>query len=159
LDSSFGGTGDVNLALRNPAVEVQPDDRIVVVGYDPATGGSDVDRLNADGSLDASFGTGGIAVVIPPPAPSIPGQARNVVLETDGKIVVGGREDSPTSGSAIMVARLNADGSVDTTFGVNGIAVATPGSGRGEAVALEPDGRIVEAGMDSVLLACFLASG
>jgi uncharacterized delta-60 repeat protein len=157
LDTSFGGTGDVHLALVNPAVAVQPDDRIVVVGHPttPTDVSIEVERLNPDGSPDASFGSGGVAVVTSDATDT----AYCVALQPDGKIVLGGRHDWVGAGSGFMAARVNPDGSVDASFGTGGIVAAPPGTGRGDTVALEPDGRIVIAGMDNGLLARFLAAG
>lgn len=159
VDTGFGsgGTGRVHLNLRNPAAIVQPDDHIVVVGIPSADGGFGVDRLSPDGTLDTSFGSGGVAVA-PPPSPNASDAANCVTLQPDGKIVVGGRLDSSTSGAGFMAARFNTDGSLDTSFGTTGFATA-PGTGRCEGVALEPDGRIVVVGVDSTLLARFLVSG
>jgi uncharacterized delta-60 repeat protein len=85
------------------------------------------------------------------------------MIQADGKIMAAGYQGgAPRS---FMVARYNpADGSLDTSFGVNGVAVATGvqlGTGFVRA-ALEPDGRIVvagSAGSNSFALARFLAAG
>ena len=79
--------------------------------------------LAFDGELDSRFGAGGIAPTID--------SARTSALQSDGKIVVVGSK----------LARHNVDGSLDQTFGVNGI-VQYPG----RAVAVQQDGRIVVAG-------------
>jgi uncharacterized delta-60 repeat protein len=170
LDTGFGTSqGYVNLGnLYQPAVAVQADDRIVLAGIatDATTGLSDIglDRLNADGTLDTSFGSGGVVATSSSPNQDY---ARSVTIQADGKIVVAGDQGNAQSGdNSFLAARYNSNGSLDTTFGVNG--VATAGSDLGSAavvsMALEPDGRIVlagfTAGSSSVFsLARFLAAG
>jgi uncharacterized delta-60 repeat protein len=101
----------------------------------------ELDRLNPDGSFDASFGSGGIVSVTPPANTYY--EARDVAIESDGKIVVAGF--SSTGG--FLLARIKAaDGSLDSGFGAGGVAVAS-GNNANDAVgvALEQDGRIVVA--------------
>jgi uncharacterized delta-60 repeat protein len=71
-----------------------------------------------------------------------------VTFQPDGKIVVAGVQDTGSPVRQFMVARYNANGSLDTSFGVSGIAGETVVGVRNDqmAVALEPDGRIVVAG-------------
>jgi uncharacterized delta-60 repeat protein len=158
LDTAFGGgTGHVNLATEYPAVVVQSDDRIVVAGYSPP----DVflARLNADGTFDVSFGSGGTVHTPPPPNDGVRGDS--VALQANGQIVVGGMLASSAWG--LMAARWNTDGTLDTTFGTGGFASSAPGTGQGYAVALEPDGRIVVAGRNGYIggieLVRFMAAG
>jgi uncharacterized delta-60 repeat protein len=155
LDTSFGGgAGYVSFSTVDIGVEaVQSDDRIVV-----AWESHGLARLNPDGTPDPSFASGGFA---PLPNNSF---ARSVMIQADGKILAAGYQGG-TSGNHFMVARYNAtDGSPDTSFGVSGVAVATGvqvGSGFVRA-ALEPDGRMVVAGIagsNSFALARFLATG
>jgi uncharacterized delta-60 repeat protein len=131
LDTSFGGAGYVTLSTVAPGVSaaVQTDDRIVVA---LANG---LARFNADGTPDLTFASGGI---VPLPTNAL---ARSVTIQADGKIL---------AAASFMVARYNAaDGSLDTSFGVNGVAIA-PGVGSNFVdAALEPDGRIVVAGSTS----------
>ena len=165
LDSSFGGgAGYVTLralgGTTTAAVAVQPDDRIVVAGDDASApfNGSNISlaRLNANGTLDASFGSGGIVVT------PLPTQATaDVALQSDGKIVVAGVE-----GNSLALSRYNpTDGSLDTSFGSNGVATTSGVNVMAfkVAAALEPDGRIVVAGtLDhsfGFAVARFLAAG
>jgi uncharacterized delta-60 repeat protein len=160
-----------------PSVAVQSDDRIVVAGTvnNLQTGNDDVglDRLNPDGTLDASFGTGGV-VVTPTPSYEF---VMAVRIQADGKIVAGGSEtsDGTLGNNALMAARYNANGSLDASFGVNGFATAAPGTSssgyaaKAQGLALEPDGRIIVAGAsyagtsstgnNSFSLVRFLAAG
>ena len=76
-------------------------------------------RLDSDGELDASFGTGGIVVTHFAAGPAA--EARGVALQSDGKIVVVGVETKTTgTRTDFAVARYNRDGSLDTTFDGDG---------------------------------------
>ena len=93
------------------------------------------------------------------------------MLQSDGKILVGGDYVPATGGLYFLVARFNAtDGSLDTSFGAGGIAIASGSHAytRKGGMALEPDGRIVLAGSQlpvvngswtSAALTRFLAAG
>jgi uncharacterized delta-60 repeat protein len=172
LDTGFGAnhTGYLNLGtlLYNAAVAVQSDDAIVVAGsVNDQLSGTDfsLDRLNPDGTLDTSFGSGGVVVTSSAPNGDYAG---GVTIQADGKIVVTGQQTNTLTGvNSFMVARYNTNGSLDATFGVNGIATGGARSigGGTAAVALEPDGRIVVAGHtqdqgpEVFSLARFLAAG
>jgi uncharacterized delta-60 repeat protein len=126
VSSSSSGSGEVD------ALVVQPDGKIVAGGL--IGGANELVRLNvgvagqADGSLDSTFGSGGIAADNNDPT--------GLVIQTNGKIVSAG---SPT------VYRYNPDGSLDTGFGTAG-GVSMPASGGVNAVALQADGKIVAVG-------------
>jgi len=139
LDVSFGTGGTVitdfsgneDFAL---AVAIQKNGKIVVAG---ASGGDfALARYNSDGSLDTSFGTGGLVTTSGTTAGSA------VAIQKDGKIVVAG-----TSNDGFAVVRYNTDGSLDTTFGVGGLVTTDlSGNGIGAAVAIQKDGKIVVVG-------------
>jgi len=140
VDMSFGTGGKVTTDFggddNGTGVAIQKDGKIVV------SGGSDNDfavaRYNTDGSLDATFGTGGL--VITDFGGSVFGRA--VVLQKDGKIVVAGNSDGD-----FAVARYNADGSLDTAFGTEGLVTTDfGGDDQGTGVAIQKDGKIVVAG-------------
>ncbi len=146
LDATFGNGGIVVTPIlgRSAAtgLAVQPDGKIVVVGSASAdaTNWTFVAvRYESDGTLDAGFGTGGIVTT------SIldTAQAHGVVLQPDGKIVVAGFAGTTTLAS-FALARYATDGTLDGTFGIGGIVVAS--SGVAYAVALQADGKIVAAG-------------
>jgi uncharacterized delta-60 repeat protein len=135
LDRGFGADGmrRIQAFTSAEAVAVQPDGRIVVAGWN---GDVAVARLSADGSDDPSFG--GTRFV---DFGSFDfGQA--LAVQPDGRIVVAGR-----SGGNMAIARLNPDGSPDLDFGAGGKRTIDHGGSDGaEAVAIQPDGRIVVAG-------------
>jgi len=144
LDSTFGTGGKVTTNFGGSdaglGVILQKDGKIVVAGGADAGVTSDfaVARYNRDGSLDVSFGTGGLVTT------DFGGTdlGNAVALQKDGKIVVAGQ----TSGD-FAVARYNTDGSLDTTFGVGGLVITDfAGVDQGRSVAIQKDGKIVVAG-------------
>ncbi|HYE16319.1 MAG TPA: delta-60 repeat domain-containing protein, partial [Pyrinomonadaceae bacterium] len=159
LDATFGGgDGRVNDNFGEPygnkanAVVVQPDGKIVLAaqasfgqerGYDFALA-----RYNPDGSLDPTFGIGGKVVTNINLGGDIP---HALALQPDGKIIAVGESISDQAGittTEYTLVRYNPDGSLDPSFGGDGIVV-TDLFGNGDtafAVALQPDGKIVAAG-------------
>lgn len=155
--SSFADNGVFNEPLPLPpgyqqlasagAVAVQPDGKIVVVGTAfPSDGGRPqglVLRLTPGGDLDPSFGGNGIALV--PPIT----QLQEVTVAGDGRILVGGYDDSESLGD-FAVARLNAGGSLDPSFAGDGATTIKFDNfffpSKAEAIAELPDGRILVAG-------------
>ena len=136
LDRGFGADGarHIEAFISAEALVLQPDGRIVVHS---SNGDVAVARLNPDGSDDPSFG--GTRFVNFGSFDF--GQA--VALQADGKIVVAGR-----SGGNMAIVRLNPDGSPDMGFGDAGKrAIDHGGTNDGaEALAVQPDGKIVVAG-------------
>ncbi|GKS68322.1 hypothetical protein W03_03260 [Nitrosomonas sp. PY1] len=151
LDTSFGG-GDGIYSLpaavqqEGNALTLQTDGKILLAGYSyPASQGDFLlVRLNADGSPDASFG-GGDGIVTTDI--SSDDTATTVVVQGDGKILVGGYTNG--AGVDFMVARYQADGSLDTSFGSNGIVTTSFGGSASDTInhmIVQPDGKIVVAG-------------
>src|SRR5271167_3662806 len=144
LDSTFGTGGvfttnftqtDTTMAT---AVAIQSDGKIVVGGSTP--GGAALARLNTNGTLDSSFGSGGIVNN----SFGADGPVFGVAIQPDGKIVAAAA--GFLGGS---VGRFNSDGSVDTTFGNGGFAVSkslNSGPGILSALALQADGKILVTG-------------
>lgn len=119
LDNTFGIDGKVivNFAPvggndRDYANDMllQPDGKILLSGY--AAGNFGLVRLNADGSLDSTFGTGGKVTA---DFGNTSDEANRMALTADGKILVTGY-----SNTRIAVLRYNTNGTVDTNFGTNG---------------------------------------
>src|SRR6185312_12911701 len=104
----------------------------------------------ADGTLDPSFGTGGLARAGITDGDLQPSGCRPVVQPDDKIVICGTRLANGASGSDFLVARFNADGSLDTTFGNAGLATIDfdhgTGSDQADGVALQSDGSIVVAG-------------
>jgi uncharacterized delta-60 repeat protein len=157
-DTSFGSNGLVTTDLGLPSndypcdfisdIAIQPDGKIVAVG---STGfnGRDlaIARYEPDGSLDAAFGTGG-TITYNFGASSASGNG--LVIQDDGRIVVVGYlslAGSPT-GADMLVARLNEDGSLDTSFDSDGFASIDFGAMTDVAsdIAFPPGGKILVGG-------------
>jgi uncharacterized delta-60 repeat protein len=170
LDTSFGSGGLVQTGLLSAAaisqIAIQVDGRIVAAGTaETSTGLLDfaLVRYNADGSLDTSFGTGGIVTT------SLDGNddvAFGLALQVDGEIVLAGSSFSPAdqpgssglfffplstlSGSSIALARYNSNGSLDSSFGSGGTVITPLQQGTGAfSVAIPQDGKIAVAGATS----------
>ena len=149
LDASFGTNGrqivDVDGGSESlPTILLPADGKIIVVGYRVVTGqtvrGIVLTRLNSNGSFDTTFGANGKVIT----TFESPGKvAAN--LQADGKIVVVGN----WSGSAFSVARFNSDGSLDNSFGTNGVIQnnITGNTGISYAVAFQTDGKILVGGL------------
>lgn len=153
LDPTFGIGGKVTTALDGfdfgYALAVQADGKVLVAGKTSA------DRLNydfalvrysPDGTLDTSFGTGGVVTTDFAGGHDV---AWEVAVQADGKIVAAGQSrPGPTGDDDFALARYNADGSLDTTFGIGG-KVTTDFEGFSDAgydLAIQADGKIVVAG-------------
>jgi uncharacterized delta-60 repeat protein len=156
LDLTFDGDGKVvtDLGERDEIgsdVVIQPDGKIVAVGTrvgDPNTvgivGDFAVVRYNPDGSLDGSFGSAGIVLT------GLGAEALAVLLQDDGRIVVVGGSFISGESYDVVLVRYMPDGSLDTSFGGDGIVIAdlAPGANDGALDAvLQTDGKIVVAGL------------
>src|SRR6516164_6791668 len=129
LDTTFGTAGKtvVPFDLAAPAhvtdqaraFAVQSDNKIVIVAGAEEFA---ITRLNADGTLDTTFNkTGKQTVAFKAGANDY---ATAVAIQKDGKIVVGGPVQNAGLDYDFGTTRLNADGTVDATYGVNGLSVA-----------------------------------
>ncbi len=123
LDTAFGTSGvtTTNIAGGSDqalSVAIQSDGKLVVVG-NAENGDFNIVRYNADGSLDATFDTDGIATT---DFNNAEDHATSVTIQSNGKIVVAGYVyDGGDYDFAL--ARYNTDGSLDTTFGTGGKVV------------------------------------
>ena len=155
LDTTFNGTGKsrVGFGLGDDlagSVAVQADGKVVVAGSSQNGSRTRYDfsvvRHNADGSLDASFGVGGKVLT----RVGLYSFASEVRIQTDGKIVVAGSAAN-SADFDFAVVRYNTDGSLDTSFGGNGIVITPIGIGRdeGDALIIQPDGKVIVAGHSS----------
>jgi uncharacterized delta-60 repeat protein len=144
LDHTFGGDGfaeaDFHVDEQPTDVAVQTDGKVLVAGGRTAVGvaGLSVVRFNADGSIDRSFGSSGrftseqftAAGLEPDPYPGGPQYpAARLALLSSGKILVNGQQDLGRTAAFVNVARLNANGVLDTTYaddGVVNLLIASP---------------------------------
>ena len=153
LDSTFGGDGRVTTDFTSYpddalALAIQIDGKIVVAGgagFGAPNEKFALARYNADGSLDTTFSGDGKRIT---DFTSHPDVAFAMVLQADGKIVVGGGASLGRSNPTWALARYNLDGSLDTTLGGNGKVTTdfTRGDDDAYSLALQADGKIVAAG-------------
>ncbi|HKQ54116.1 MAG TPA: hypothetical protein VJT74_17195, partial [Pyrinomonadaceae bacterium] len=138
LDTSFNsnttGTDDGSVM----AVIVQPDGKIIIGGSFANYNGGDcsngVARLNADGTLDASFNSGGFGTN---------NTVAAAALQPDGKVIIAGSfSDYNNAAASDGVARLNSDGTLDATFNPSGAGTDAAVA----AVAVQPGGKVIIGG-------------
>jgi uncharacterized delta-60 repeat protein len=155
LDTAFGIGGEVTTDFSPVdlagAIAIQPDGKILNAG----TIGSNSNRdlaiacYNSDGSLDVAFGVGGKVTT----DSGLNEFATALAIQSDGKIVAAGRVSQVRTAAGVIdsdfgVVRYNPNGSLDTTFGVDG-KVTTDFVGRDDgalALAIQSDGKIIAAG-------------
>jgi len=151
-DTTFGGDGEVTTPIgpnndAGFAVAIQANGRIVVAGasFNGANDDFALARYNANGALDTTFsGDGKLTLPVGPGHDD----ANSIAIQTDGRIVVAGVSSNGTNDDFVL-ARFNADGSLDTTFGGGDGVVVTPigaGTDAGQSVAIQGDGKILVAG-------------
>jgi serralysin len=150
LDTAFDADGKVTTTFSIgsdivSAIALQPDGRIIAAGYGGDFGDFALARYNSDGSLDVTFDSDGKVLTDFGPGDE---WVHDIALLADGKIIAAGYSHSfNDNNSDFALARYNSDGSLDATFGANGI-VRTDFGGMdyGNALALQPDGKILVAG-------------
>jgi uncharacterized delta-60 repeat protein len=151
LDTSFDSDGKATKhegPISSAAFVTLREEKIVIAGYTQSGGGyvSSMLRFNANGSLDNTFGTSGIVKTNYDRGVNERG---SLFVQSDGKLIIAGNG----SGSNFEVARYNSDGSADSTFDTDGIASAAVGDGvdnYGTSIAVQSDGKIVEAGYTNI---------
>jgi len=154
-DPTFGGgDGIINHSVtgynsRSKSIALRTDGRILLAGYtqedlDPSNFDIALMQLLANGSLDASFGTGGHVIMdIGATMQEITG----LVLQADGKALVagyaifGGNDD-------FVLLRYGIDGQLDNSFGTGGVVTTDfgPYAERGHDLLIQPDGKAVVVG-------------
>jgi uncharacterized delta-60 repeat protein len=135
VDPTFKSGSGANNAVN--VIAVQPDGKILIGGFFSTyngTGRNHIARLNSDGSPDTSFN----------PGVGANNYVQAIALQADGKILIGGAFTTYNAVGRNRVARLNTDGSLDTSF--------DPGAGANGSVnviAVQPDGKILIGGFFS----------
>ncbi len=151
LDTSFDADGKVITSVGNSqdfadAVAIQADGKIIAAGHssiDGVSSGFALVRYNTDGSLDPSFGTGGIVT-----SAFGYGFIYDIAIQGDGKIVAAGSSYNDTTYQDFTLARYNSNGTLDTSFDGDG-KLTTDFDNFYEyatGVAIQADGKIVAAG-------------
>lgn len=154
LDESFADKGirimdyisdPRNFATLN-AIALQQDGKILAA---VTADKSYVYRFSADGSLDRSFGDDGEAYFQNGLGNITGFGTKELVIQEDGKIIAGGNGYTNSAVHTYMsIARLNRDGSIDNSFGQNGLQYVQFGvyDSQGKAVLLQQDGKIICSG-------------
>jgi uncharacterized delta-60 repeat protein len=157
IDMSFNHRDDLPMFNLNTVQTItQPDGKILAIGgftlyykyqkYNELENINDnisswIVRLNSDLTIDTSFNTGvGFLLANPQMQFEV---VKTMALQSDGKILVGGRFASYNGTPIAKIIRLNADGSIDTSFNNSGIAVF---DGYVNCIKIQPDNKIVVAG-------------
>ncbi len=160
LDNSFGSNGisltsvgGVNDDINS--IAIQKDGKIIAGGYSEVVSQTTDEydfalvRYNTDGSVDKTFGSNGAAVN------SIghkSDEINSVAIQSDGKIVAAGFSEGNAYEYLFALARYNSNGSLDNSFGTNGIttsvigAYGNSGDDKAQSVAIQSDGKIVASG-------------
>jgi len=159
LDTSFSGDGIVTTDIATTMgvgkssdwigdFVLQTDGKILVTGYSTIANGSGAYfltllRYNADGSLDASFSGDGVVAI---EGGSMNLFGHSIALQPDGKILVAGDAMARSGGSrGILLTRFNSDGSLDTSFSLNGISYQESSTDI-QGLTLQADGKILVTG-------------
>lgn len=153
LDNTFSGDGIADGSLVSPtanlhpsAIRMQPDGRILVCGTTGNSSPNDrgfVIRFNADGSLDNSFAGNGILYIQYPDITMI----KNLVVLSNGQIML--LSTIITSGAELILIKINSNGSIDTGFGVNGVAAINASTNSYTdytRIELQADGKFIVGG-------------
>lgn len=167
LDTGFAGDGKVTtefiLDSAAHAVALQGDGKIVAAGWASSFSQGDdfaVARYNADGTLDPSFDSDGMATTSYCPSDSCNDRAHAVRIQEDGKLILAGHAEPAAAGtfdSHFGLARYNADGTLDGSFSGDGLTTTPFSLGfpsvEAHALVIQPDGKLVAAGDDNGLFA------
>ncbi len=152
LDPSFGIDGKVISDVtgmqtsfdKASDVLLQTDGKILVAGTNNS--GFLLVRYHPNGDIDEAFGNNGYLVL------SINFSFSDgyafLALQPDGKILLSGQSEEVLGDVNFFLARINSDGSLDTSFGDNGIQITDflGDDDVGRAVKIQPDGKILQAG-------------
>jgi len=151
LDTSFGTKGKIIQPIGSDSdfgdsLAIQPDGKILLGGSCLNVSNSDfcIARFNSNGTIDTTFGSSGKVIL---PIGSYYDYGHSLAIQPDGKILLGGR-CSIRGYYDFCIARFNSNGTLDTTFGSNGIVIQPIGSRDdfGDSLAIQPDGKILLGG-------------
>lgn len=124
-DICYGITTNISLINASEVSAIQSNDKIILAGrtgLDLISNDIALVRYNNNGSLDTSFGIGGITITDVTNANFHSEKITSILIQTDGKIIVAGLTKNTTLNAPIslFLIRYNANGTIDTTFGING---------------------------------------
>jgi len=154
-DNSFGVNGAVTADIGNifeyaTSIDLQPVGKIIVGGYS-ANNLNNTDfaivRFNSNGSIDNTFGSNGIVKTA---IGSGNDDLYSIKIQSDGKILAAGATNSGTSDFCLV--RYNSDGSLDNSFGTNGIVITDFDNryDRATSIQIQPDGKILVGGIAEI---------
>lgn len=132
LDDTFNTGSGANTSVLS--VALQPDGKILIGGNFITFNGISVHkiaRLNSDGTLDETFNTD----------TGLTNWVHSIVLQSEGKVLIGGSFTTFSGNSVNRIARLNPDGTLDNTFNTG-----TGANGTVESIAVQPDGKVLIGG-------------
>lgn len=167
LDDSFGTNGVATTTLASTSIAssiaLQQDGKIIAGGHTwgGISNGFALIRYNSDGSLDTSFGNSGVTTT------HLFGKdviGKSLAIQADGKIILAGYSYTIfNDNDDFALARYHPDGSIDQTFGTNGVVFTSFGVNRDwiNSIALQSDGKIVAGGFSSnrMAMARYLTDG
>jgi uncharacterized delta-60 repeat protein len=165
LDTSFGNAGRVETVLspigaddRVRSIVQTADGKIIAAGHVMTTGNNGTGdfrdfvlvRYNADGTIDTTFGVNGKVVQSLGPTSDI---ICSIKLTDDGHILAWGTQQNPGTGAvSVVLARYDADGNLDTSFGTDGMTITPIHDGSSNAasrsIAIQGDGKIIALGQE-----------
>jgi uncharacterized delta-60 repeat protein len=154
VDTTFGTSGIVTMApisgqaSQINGIQLQSDSKIVAAGSAGTTSEFAVARYNTNGSLDTTFGTGGLFL----DQLALSSGANALAIQSNGSIVAGGF-DNTAGGEDFALLRLTTAGALDTSFNTTGVVTTDLGSATNEtinALAISSGGQIVAAGQSGV---------
>jgi uncharacterized delta-60 repeat protein len=154
LDNTFGQNGIITNSIqfsddRAYSVNIQDDGKILTAGYTYNSGeGSinfELNRYNADGTPDNTFGMNGFVTTQVGAAYNY---AYSASVQDDGKIIAAGYSYNSGSGEDFAIVRYKADGTLDSTFGNNGIITTPIGNSDdiANSVVVQDNGKLIAAG-------------
>ncbi len=154
LDTNFGTNGIVAMQISGSnysqifSIAIQSNGQIVAGGAAIIGGNGEfvLARYNTNGTLDTSFGNNGIVTMQPSGATG--GEINSIAIQSNGQIVAGGYA-TISGANEFALARYNSNGSLDNSFGTNGIVTTTPGGSSASEVfsmAIQSNGQIVAGG-------------
>ena len=155
LDNSFAGNGIARINSSGTGYTanwthgtgvIQPDGKVVSIGLfsQGLTYYIGMARFNVDGTADATFGAGGLAISSVISSSNVGEGALGAMVQPDGKILVSGAVPEPIYG--FQMTRFNTDGSIDTTYGSNGVSEVVMNNAVGRGMELLPDGSTLQFG-------------
>ena len=152
IDNTFGTNGKVIINFGGSyeagyAISILSNSKILIAGSKGYN--FFLCRLNTNGSLDGTFGSGGYVITVVGP---LGGYANSICVQNDGKIILAGFSEKQfpkaSEQTDFAIVRYNSNGSLDNTFGTSGIVITDVGGIRDRAlsVILQNDGKIIAAG-------------